>query len=52
VVEYGCYVQEADGTAVLREFLPGMTARYTPIVGDYWVVYPDGYQSIIIGCCV
>jgi hypothetical protein len=46
VVEYGCYVQEADGTAVLREFLPGMTARYTPIVGDYWVVYPDGYQSI------
>jgi hypothetical protein len=24
-----------------------MTARYTPKVGDYWVVYDgDGYQSI------
>jgi len=47
VVEYGCYVKEADGTAVLREYAPNMTARYTPVVGDFWVVYDgDGYQSI------
>lgn len=46
IVELGCYVREADGTAVLREFVPNMTARYTPKVGDYWVVYDDGYQSL------
>jgi hypothetical protein len=47
VVPAGCYVQETDGTAVLRVYEPGMTARYTPVVGDYWVVYQeDGYQSL------
>ncbi len=42
----GAYVANADGQAVLRPFLAGMTARYMPQVGDYWVVYEDGYQSI------
>jgi hypothetical protein len=47
IVEAGCYVRDADGTATLRTYPPGMTARYTPKVGDYWVVYDgDGYQSI------
>jgi hypothetical protein len=47
VVTAGCYVREADGTGVLREFPAQMTARYQPVVGDFWVVYPDdGYQSI------
>ncbi len=42
----GCYVREVDGSAVLRVFEPNMAARYQPKVGDYWVVYDDGYQSI------
>ena len=47
VVEAGCYVLEADGTKVLREFEPGMTARYMPKAGDFWVIYAgDDYQSI------
>ena len=46
IVEAGCYVREADGTAILRLFPPNMTSRYTPAVGDYWVVYEDGYQSL------
>lgn len=47
VVEAGCYVQEADGeTAVLRTYETNMTARFTPGVGDYWIIYPDGYQSL------
>lgn len=47
VVTAGCYVKEADGvTAILRIYPANMTARYTPVVGDYWVVYDDGYQSI------
>lgn len=47
VVPAGCYVQEASGDAVLRTYPENMTARYTPVVGDYWIVYPpEGYQSI------
>lgn len=47
VVTAGCYVKEANGDAVLRIFEDGMTVRYTPVVGDFWVVYPnDGYQSL------
>lgn len=47
VVPAGCYVREADGTGVLRLYPENMTARYTPVVGDFWVVYPgDGYSSI------
>mgnify|MGYP001599851698 CR=1 FL=1 len=46
VVPAGCYVRERNGDSVLRPFLPNMTARYQPVVGDFWIVYPDGYQSI------
>jgi len=46
VVEAGCYVREANGDTVLRPYQPNMTSRYTPIAGDYWIVYDDGYQSI------
>ena len=46
VVEAGCYVREADGTGILRIYPENMTARYTPVVGDFWVIYEDGYQSI------
>lgn len=46
VVPLGCYVKEANGDGLLRRFPDGMTARYTPVVGDFWIVYPDGYQSL------
>ena len=46
IVAAGCYVREANGDAVLRMFEPHMTSRYQPVVGDYWVIYDDGYQSI------
>lgn len=46
VVPCGCCVRDADGTIVLRIFEEGMTARYQPVAGDWWVVYDDGYQSI------
>lgn len=46
VVPAGCYVQEANGDAILRIYAPHMTVRYTPEVGDWWIVYPDGYQAI------
>jgi hypothetical protein len=46
VVPAGCYVTEADGSGVLRTFPPKMTERYQPVVGDFWIVYDDGYQSI------
>lgn len=47
VVAAGCYVQSADPKqSILRIFEENMTARYQPQVGDFWIVYPDGYQSI------
>lgn len=46
IVPVGCYVQESDGSSVLRIFEPNMTARYQPKIGDFWVVYDDGYQSL------
>ncbi len=47
VVQAGCYVQNGDGeTAILRIYPENMTVRFTPIVGDYWVIYEDGYQSL------
>jgi hypothetical protein len=47
VVPAGCYVLDANGTtSILRIYWPKMTERYTPVVGDFWVVYSDGYQSI------
>lgn len=36
----------ADGTILRRNFLPNMTSRYTPSIGDYWVVYDDGYEAL------
>ena len=47
VVQAGCYVQNGDGgTAILRIYPENMTTRFTPVVGDYWVIYEDGYQSL------
>jgi hypothetical protein len=47
VTAAGCYVKEADGSSLLRTFEEGMTVRYQPKVGDYWIIYqPDGYQSL------
>jgi hypothetical protein len=47
VVPAGCYVKTVTGDAVLLIYQDGMTVRYTPQVGDYWVIYePDGYASI------
>ena len=46
VVSTGCYVRDHDGSAVLRIYPEGMTARYTPTEGDWWICYPDGYQAI------
>lgn len=47
VVPAGCYVRQTPTMAVLLTYQDGMTARYAPKVGDFWVVYePDGYASI------
>lgn len=47
VLEDGCRVRTADGTEALLKYQPGMTTRYTPVVGDFWVIYwPDNYASI------
>jgi hypothetical protein len=47
VAGVGCYVQtDILRTDILLEYQPGMTARYTPVVGDFWVVYEGGYASI------
>jgi hypothetical protein len=47
VVAAGCYVKQASGDTILRIYEPNMATRYSPSVGDFWVVYPeDGYQSL------
>lgn len=47
VVPAGCFVTTATGDGVLLLFQPGMTTRYQPKVGDFWVIYqPDEYASI------
>ena len=48
VVPAGCYVRTADPDyGVLLTYAPNMTTRYTPVPGDFWVVYPgDGYAAI------
>ena len=46
VVAAGCYVKDKSGDAILRIFVPDMTVRYQPKVGDFWVIYDDGYQSL------
>ena len=43
----GCYIRDADGNSIFRLYPPHMTARYTPVPGDFWIVYDsDGYQAI------
>jgi hypothetical protein len=42
----GAYVKDAFGTPVFHMFTPGMTARYTPVPGDFWVVYDHTYEAI------
>lgn len=43
----GCVVLQDDGRTSFRRYAPEMTARYVPVVGDFWVVYSDdGYESI------
>lgn len=39
-----CFLQLADGSTVDPE--PGMLARMTPAIGDYWVVQSDGYTYL------
>lgn len=46
VVAAGCYVGNRDGTSTLRIYPSAMTARYMPVVGDYWMIYSDGWQVI------
>lgn len=46
VVRSGCYVKTASGESVLLPYQDGMTVRYEPKVGDFWVIYDEGYQSI------
>lgn len=47
IVAAGCYVKTASGDSVLMIYQDGMTTRYEPKVGDFWVIYdPDGYASI------
>ena len=36
----------ADGSERVVTPAPNMFARYTPVEGDYYVVYDDGYASI------
>jgi len=47
VTETGCWLNcDAPEYLVFRPFQPNMTARYTPVPLDYWIVYPDGYEAI------
>ena len=48
VVTVGCYVKTAvEGDAILLPYPDDtMIARYKPRVGDFWVIYEDGYQAI------
>lgn len=39
-------LEGANGASVFVKAAPNMFARYTPIGGDYYVVYEDGYASI------
>lgn len=46
IVPAGCYVRTSGEDAVLLTYPENMTARYEPKVGDFWVIYEDGYQAI------
>lgn len=47
VTPTGCYVRDRDGSAVLRIYPKGMTARYVPVEGDWWMVAADGFESVL-----
>lgn len=40
----GCTITPADDGYAPFEVLPEMYLRYTPVPGDYYVVYEDGYK--------
>lgn len=46
VFEDSCIVELENGHPGRFLFDQGMTARYMPVEGDYWLVYGDGYESI------
>jgi hypothetical protein len=47
IVPVGCFVQTANpDDTVLLIYEGNMTSRYQPQVGDYWVIYEDGYQAL------
>ena len=41
----GCTITPADEGYAPFEVQPEMYLRYTPVAGDYYVVYEDGYKS-------
>ena len=41
----GLTIYPADGRYAAISIEPEMLARYTPVAGDYYVVYDDGYKS-------
>lgn len=47
----GCQVEAADGSIHFRAFpkamLEWLTRRPLPAVGDYWVIFADGWQMIM-----
>jgi hypothetical protein len=47
VEPYGCLLVDARGNTVFRSY-PSIefTARYTPVVGDYWMFYEGNYESL------
>lgn len=38
-------VENADGSLMQYDLTPNLVARGTPTIGDYFVVYEDGYSS-------
>jgi hypothetical protein len=46
VAPTGCYVKTPAGGSILLLYRKGMTDNYTPKVGDFWVVYANGYAFI------
>jgi hypothetical protein len=42
----GCLVRGSDGEPSMRYYDQDTTRRFTPSAGDFWIAYPDGYQSL------
>jgi hypothetical protein len=38
----GCVLEDAT----YRKYQSGMESRYTPVPGDYWLIYADGYEAL------